>query len=325
MEAAKGLKKPAKMGLGRGLSALVSTAAAVPVAPAPTIISAPRAEPANTNDVLKGGEGQGVTFVPLSQVAPNPSQPRTEFSEQEIAELSESIRALGVLQPILVRSNADGVGYQIIAGERRYRAATRAGLSQVPVLVKNLSDRETLEVAIVENVQRQDLNPIEEAKGYQRLMDEFSLTTQEVAERVGKDRATVSNLTRILKLPPVVQEMVRDGRISVGHAKAILTVKEPVAQISLANKVISESLSVRALESIVSRDVVLESPRKAGAPSGAKRAEAAQHPELEERLRNALGTKVSIHKTSRGGSIELHFFSDAELDRLVDILSVTRE
>lgn len=324
MDAAKGLKKPAKMGLGRGLSALVSTAAPVSVTP-PTIISAPRNEPVNSNDVSFEGGERGVTFLPLSQIQPNPTQPRTEFSEQEIAELSESIRTLGVLQPILVRSNEQGSGYQIIAGERRYRAATRAGLSQVPVLIKELSDKETLEVAIVENVQRQNLNPVEEAKGYQRLMDEFSLTSQEVAERVGKDRATVSNLTRILKLPTVVQEMVRDGRITVGHAKAILTVKEPVAQISLANKVIAENLSVRALESIVSRDVVLESPRKVSAQTVAKRDAEPQHPELEERLRNALGTKVSIHKTSRGGSIELHFFSDAELDRLVDILSVTRE
>lgn len=324
MDAAKGLKKPAKMGLGRGLSALVSTAAPVSVTP-PTIISAPRSEPVNSNDVYFEGGERAVTFLPLTQIQPNPTQPRTEFSEQEIAELSESIRTLGVLQPILVRSNEQGSGYQIIAGERRYRAATRAGLSQVPVLIKELSDKETLEVAIVENVQRQNLNPVEEAKGYQRLMDEFSLTSQEVAERVGKDRATVSNLTRILKLPTVVQEMVRDGRITVGHAKAILTVKEPVAQISLANKVIAENLSVRALESIVSRDVVLESPRKVSAQTVAKRDAEPQHPELEERLRNALGTKVSIHKTSRGGSIELHFFSDAELDRLVDILSVTRE
>lgn len=318
MEGAKGLRKPPKMGLGRGLSALVSTAEAVPVAPQTRM----QHEPINANDVLpRDTDGATVTFVELSRLNPNPNQPRTEFSDPEIAELSESIKALGVLQPILVRSH--GPGYQIIAGERRYRAALRAGLSQVPVVVRDLSDKETLEVAIVENVQRQDLNPIEEAKGYQRLMDEFALTSQEVAERVGKDRATVSNLARILKLPPVVQEMVRDGRLSVGHAKAILTVKEPVAQISLANKVVAEIMSVRALESIVSRDVVLETPRKQSARG--KREHVPQYPELEERLRNSLGTKVSIHRGARGGSIELHFFSDAELDRLIDILSVTRE
>ena len=316
MDVGKGLKRPVKLGLGRGLSALVSTAAPVQAAPVSVVM------PANSNDVsAPTGDSGTVTYIALSRIAANPTQPRTDFSEQEIAELSDSIKALGVLQPILVRSQ--GGAYQIIAGERRYRAAQRAGLLQVPVIIKDLDDRETLEVALVENVQRQNLNPLEEAKGYQRLMDEFSLTSQEVAERVGKDRVTVSNLVRVLKLPAVVQEMLRSGRISVGHAKAILTVKEPAAQISLANKVIAESLSVRALEGIVSRDVVLEAPRKAA--EGSKRTASLQSPELEERLRNALGTKVSIHRTSRGGSSELHFFSDAELDRLVDILSVTRE
>jgi len=321
MDAAKGLRKPGKLGLGRGLSALVSTAAAVPVTP--SIPTATTSIPVNSNDVSTPAELRGVTFVELFRIAPNPTQPRTDFSEPEIAELSESIKALGVLQPILVRRHGDG--YQIIAGERRYRAAQRAGLLQVPVLIKDLDDRETLEVAIVENVQRQNLNPLEEAKGYQRLMDEFSLTAQEVAERVGKDRVTVSNLVRVLKLPNEVQELLRSGKITVGHAKAILTVKEPAAQISLANKVISENLSVRALESIVSRDVVLDAPRKVVAASSKSDAPSSQHPELEERLRNALGTKVSIRRSSRGGSIELHFFSDGELDRLVDILSVNRE
>jgi ParB family chromosome partitioning protein len=213
-----------------------------------------------------------------------------------------------------------------VAGERRYRAATRAGLEQVPVIIKKIDDRQTLEIALVENVQRQNLNPLEEAKGYQRLMDEFSLTAQEVAERVGKERATVANLVRILRLPAGVQQMIADGRISVGHAKAILTVKEPSAQTNLANKVIDESLSVRALEAIVSRVVVFDAAKKSSDEKDGKRnRESAVYPELEERLRNAVGTKVSIHRTKQGGSIELHFFSDAELDRLVEILSASRE
>lgn len=315
MDVAKGLKKPTRMALGRGLSALVSSAMPVPVAP-PTRL--PTTESSNSTDVLLNrGEGE-VSFITLNLITTNPTQPRQTFPEQEIAELSESIKTLGVLQPILVRPM--GEGYQIIAGERRYRAASRAGLSQVPVLIRSLDERETLEVALVENVQRQNLNPLEEAKGYQRLMDEFSLTAQEVAERVGKDRATVANLARVLKLPTVVQEMLRDGRLSIGHAKAILTVREPVAQISLANKVISEELSVRAIESIVSRDVVLDPPRKASSAE-TRRERVPQYPELEDRLRNALGTKVSIQRGAKGGSIELHFFSDQELDRLVDILS----
>jgi ParB family chromosome partitioning protein len=169
------------------------------------------------------------------------------------------------------------------------------------------------------------LNPIEEALGYQKLIDEFSLTANEVAERVGKDRATVANTTRLLKLPQQIQEMVRDGRISVGHAKAILTVREPNAQINLANKIISESLSVRAIESIVARDVVLEAPKREAASIVRRGDRVVAYPELEERLRNALGTKVSIHRKRKGGSIELHFFSDDELDRLVQFLAASRE
>jgi len=262
----------------------------------------------------------GVLYVDVARITANPEQPRVDFPEQEIAELSESIKVLGVLQPILVRPRAGG--YQIVAGERRFRASIRAGLSQVPVLVKDLSDRDTFEVALVENVQRLNLNPLEEAKGYQRLIDEFNLSAQEVAERVGKDRATVANLVRVLKLPAAVQEYLREGHITVGHAKAILTVKEPAAQTSLAQKVIDESLSVRALEAIVSREVVLEEPKK---PRAAKTIETAEFPEIEERLRNSLGTKVTIRRSKKGGAIELHFFSDSELDRLIDILSTTKE
>lgn len=320
-----GVKKNTRMALGRGLSALVSTAAPVAVTP-------PR-EPISNTDITPSASGgatpvvpnEGITFLPLARITANPTQPRTEFLEQEISDLTESIKALGVIQPILVRPIGDG--YQIVAGERRYRAATRAGLAQVPVLIRELGERETLEIAIVENVQRQNLNPIEEAKGYQRLMEDFALSAQEVAERVGKDRATITNIARLLKLPSVVQEMLRDGRITVGHAKAILTVKEPVAQISLANKVISESLSVRAIEAIVSREVVLESPKRNSPHGDTERGgeQATPYPELEERLRNVLGTKVTIRKTRKGGAIELHYFSEAELDRLVQFLSVTKE
>lgn len=317
MDLSKSLKKNTRSALGRGLSALVSSTPAVPVVP-------PQQEPANAVDASPEKSPAGVTFLPLVELRPNPTQPRTHFSEQEVSELAESIKVLGVLQPILVRRHNDE--YQIVAGERRFRAATRAGLEQVPVIIKELDERQTLEIALVENVQRQNLNPLEEAKGYQRLMDEFSLSAQEVAERVGKDRATVANLVRILRLPVGVQEMVADGRISVGHAKAILTVKEPSAQTNLANKVIAEALSVRALEAIVSRVVVFDAAKKGNDEKEVKRGrESAVYPELEERLRNAVGTKVSIHRTKQGGSIELHFFSDAELDRLVEILSASRE
>jgi ParB family chromosome partitioning protein len=318
-----GLKKPAKMGLGRGLSALISTQPAAPV------VVAPQQEPASNVDTPVIGhdstarasaEKGGVTYLKLSEISANPEQPRSHFSDQEIRELSESIKALGVLQPILVRP-FNGA-YQIVAGERRYRAATQAGLEQVPVLIRDLSERETLEIALVENVQRQGLNPIEEAQGYQRLIEDFSLSAQEVAERVGKDRASVANIVRLLKLPPVIQEMLKDGRLSVGHAKAILTVKEPVAQIGLANKIIAENLSVRAIEAIVSREVVFDAPKKGGAKADTSASSNEPlYPELEERLRNVLGTKVTIHRSRKGGKIELHFYSDEELDRLIQLLA----
>jgi ParB family chromosome partitioning protein len=320
MDLAKNLKKPQRSALGRGLSALVSSAA--PVAVATTPASDPlHARPANLEDVpqvVENASVSGVAYLPISALEANPSQPRTEFSDTEISELSESIKTLGVLQPILVRPLGEG-RYQIVAGERRFRAATKAEIAQVPVIIRDLSERETLEVAIVENVQRQNLNPIEEAKGYQRLIDEFSFTAQEVAERVGKDRATVANLVRVLRLPVQVQDLLREGKISVGHAKAILTVKEPSAQISLAHKVIDEGLSVRSLESIVGREVVLDAPKRVAVERQV--VEAPQFPEIEERLRNALGTKVTIRKGKQGGAIELHFFSDAELDRLIEVLS----
>jgi len=310
----QGLKKGSRMALGRGLSALVSSTA-------PVSVVKPQM-PENIGESTSVAEqSTGVLFVDVGRITANPDQPRHDFPEAEIIELSESIRSLGVLQPILVRPVASG--YQIVAGERRFRAAIRAGLTQVPVIAKELSDKETFEIALVENVQRLNLNPLEEARGYQRLMDEFNFTAQEVSDRVGKDRATVSNLVRVLKLPPSVQDMLREGKISVGHAKAILTVKEPAAQASLAVKVIEEGLSVRALEAIVSREVVLDTPKK-GRISGVS-VQAPAYPEVEERLRNAVGTKVTIKKTKQGGTIELHFFSDSELDRLIDILSVSKE
>ena len=342
-QGAAGIKKPARSALGRGLSALVSSTTPPVSVTAPELAQSEaqsRPQPSNADAPQNTAYPQptqpvdsankDLIFLPISQMRANPKQPRQDFSDQEIAELADSIKTLGVLQPILVRplQGAQSSTYQVVAGERRYRAAIRAGLSQVPVIIKSLSDKETLEIGIVENVQRQGLNPIEEALGYQRLMDEFSLTSNEVAERVGKDRATVANTARLLKLPQQVQDMVRDGRISVGHAKAILTVREPNAQIGLANKIITEGLSVRTIESIVKRDVTLEAPKKLGTGEGStvtRVGRAAAYPEIEDRLRNSLGTKVTIRKKRKGGSIELQFFSDDELDRLVQFLAANRE
>ncbi len=344
----KGLKK-GRSALGRGLSALISSPA-VPVTSAygsnvatigQAVMARMAAEsddsvdlnlravptsPSNTNEANTLTPHQQIQFLALDQIYGNPTQPRQVFDDVEIAELATSIKTYGVLQPVLVRpAKADSSrgGYEIIAGERRWRAAKLAGLATVPVIIQDLSDKETLEISLVENVQRSNLNPVEEAEAYQRLIDEFSLTQQEVADRVGKDRASIANFVRLLKLPPEVMALVKDGRLSMGHAKAILTIKEPAAQLSLAKKAVDESLSVRALEDIVSRVVVLDTgnrgrrvPAKAGNSS-----EFNPFPEAIDRMRTSLGTKVSIkHSPAGRGRIEIEYFSEAELDRLVEHL-----
>jgi ParB family chromosome partitioning protein len=264
-----------------------------------------------------------IQYAAIMDVDRGVNQPRREFKDVELKELADSIRSLGVLQPVLVRKIPDTNRFEIVAGERRWRAAQIAGLSQLPVIIQDLTDKEALEIGIVENVQRENLNPLEEGAAYQRLIDEFHLTQQDIADRVGKDRATIANFTRLLKLPNEVQDYLRRGQISMGHAKAILTVREPNAQVSLARKVLKESLSVRALESIVSRVVVLDGGRAGGNRANLKKAEAARDQsalvEVIDRMRNALGTKVNLkHHRSGRGRIEIEYFSEQELDRLVE-------
>ncbi|MCB0333670.1 MAG: ParB/RepB/Spo0J family partition protein [Bdellovibrionales bacterium] len=326
-------KRP-KRGLGRGLSALIS---AKPVPVSPVTESAPSEPSPGSHSKEGGAEGvpqstlptqessslgisERIKYIELSAVVAHENQPRQHFDESEIDELAESIKTLGVLQPVLLRpkKGADGT-YEIIAGERRWRAATQAGLSRIPAIVRELDDRETLEVAIVENVQRSNLSPLEEADAYQRLIDEFSLSQREVAEKVGKDRASIANYLRLLKLPKQVRELLADEKISMGHAKAILTVKEPTAQVSLANKVVDEGLSVRALESIVSRVVVLKSNNPPREKKAAPSTEKTSFPDITDRLRKALGTKVRInHHPSGRGRIEVEYFSESELDRIIE-------
>ena len=326
--------------LGRGLSSLVSAQpqpvrlpnnSAALKAPAEVDKSAMETNVVSmvkTKEVaLEDGGSSKVSYIPVADIAPGQFQPRQEFSETEIKELSNSIQNHGLLQPVLVRKNKAGAStqYELIAGERRWRAAQMAGLLEIPALVKVLSDQESLEIAIVENVQRNDLNPLEEALAYQRLMNEFALTQEGVAQKVGKERATVANLLRLLKLAPEVQEMLRSEQLSTGHAKALLTIKEAAAQISLARKVVSESLTVRNLENVISRVVVLDTGTRK-ATEQIERANSAADassafPEVIERLRNALATKVTLkHKKSGSGSIEIQYHSENELDRLVESL-----
>ncbi|MCB0353035.1 MAG: ParB/RepB/Spo0J family partition protein [Bdellovibrionales bacterium] len=339
------LKPKMKRGLGRGLSALISSAP-VPATPqseereesSSTIQSKESAWDGYRSQLQSTASAAGssgtvvserVRYLPIEEIEANPTQPRQHFNDQEISELADSIRALGVLQPVLVRTAPNASGkYQVVAGERRYRAAKKAGLKHLPVIVRELSERDVLEVAVVENVQRSDLTPMEEARAYDRLSSEFNLSQKEIAERVGKDRATVANVMRLLKLPEKVQELVENSKLSLGHAKAILTVKEPSAQMQLAEKVVREGLSVRSVEEIVSRVVVLDPKHRAKAQgrsrgdgeSGAQSA-LEDSGEVVSRLRESLGTKVVLrHLQSGRGKIEIEYFSEEELQRLVERL-----
>ncbi len=256
----------------------------------------------------------GVVNVKISKVEPNREQPRKNFDEDALQELAESIKQFGVLQPILVQEREDY--YEIIAGERRWRAANIAGLKEVPVIIRNLTEQEIVEIALIENIQREDLNPIEEAQAYKRLLTEFNLKQDEVAERVSKSRTAVTNSMRLLKLSDDVQQMVIDEMITTGHARALLAIEDPEQQYILAQKVFDEKLSVRDIEKLV---------KNLGKTKVQKKSKEKQlgaiYQEIEETLKGKLSTKVSIVAKENGaGKIEVEFFSHEELDRLIDII-----
>jgi len=274
-------------GLGRGIAALIPQR--------PANIAAP-------------------TEIPLARIRPNPYQPRRSTADKAIEDLAASIREHGVLQPILVTEVLDG--YQLVAGERRYRAAELAGLERIPAVVRNLADRSQLELALVENIQRADLNPMEEAHAYRQLADEFGLSQDEIAKRVGRARATVANTLRLLDTDPAVQVAVTDGHITEGHARAIGGL-DPAAQVHLLGAIVSRELSVRQAEELARR---LREPRPAAKPTRT----ASGDPDLErveEDLRRSLGTKVSLARTRRGGRIVIEYYSDEELGRLYERLT----
>jgi ParB family chromosome partitioning protein len=257
----------------------------------------------------------GPVEIPLDRIRPNPGQPRVRFADAELATLTASIREHGVLQPILVTETIDG--YQLVAGERRWRAARAAGLDRIPAVVRQLDTATQLEIALVENLQREDLDPIEAAHGFRRLIDEFGFSQEQVAIRVGRARSTVTNTLRLLEASPLVQQAVIDRTISEGHARALggLSVEH---QEHVVGSVIDQDLSVRQTEELVRR---LRTPRPATA---AATADAARDPDLdrvEEDLRQALGTKVSLARTRRGGRIVIEYYSDEELGRLYDRLT----
>jgi ParB family chromosome partitioning protein len=303
-----------KRGLGRGLSALMP-APPPPVAGSPESASAPAAMPGQ----IAAARPRTYFTAGIEDLYPSPEQPRHNFDEAKLVELADSIRVHGVIVPLVVRPRTGG-GYFLIAGERRWRAAQRAGLHEIPVVVQDVAESVALERALVENLQRADLGPLEEASAYQRLVDEYSLSHEEIARRIGKDRSTVANAIRLLKLPPAARQLVEDERLSMGHARALLGLEDPAAIERAARDVVDRQLSVRATEALVKKTrTTAERPSK---PREAPKAKSASVRDLEERLTRALGGPVVITEDEPGkaGRIEIRYLDLDHLERLLDRL-----
>jgi ParB family chromosome partitioning protein len=275
-----------KLGLGKGLGALL-----------------PGSDIAPTT---------GLSDVPVRAILPNPYQPRSAFDEASLTELASSIREHGLIQPLIVARTSEDQ-YTLIAGERRWRAAQIAGLDTVPAVIKNAAPQQMLEIALVENVQRADLNPLEEAFAYKELAENFGLTQEQIAQRVGKSRVAVANLMRLLKLPEPIKARLADGLITEGHARALLSINDSLVQQRLLSQIVKNSLSVRQTEELVRR--LLEGQQPARKAHAAHRVSADSRA-LEDRMRRALGTKVSLFRSKKGGTIVIHFYSEEELDAI---------
>ena len=298
--------------LGRGLDALLATRSPAPAAATAVVTPAP---------------GDTLRELPIREIRANPFQPRKEFRPEELAELEASLKTNGLLQAVTVRRAADGKGYELIAGERRLRAATRLGWSNIPAVVKEIDDQALLTLALVENLQRADLNPIEEGEGYQRLISEFALTQQDVAEIVGKDRSTVANTLRLLNLPVAIRSMVRDGHLTVGHARALLAISNERDMLELAREIVAKGLTVRDVEQRTRAESPASSRRntkqkKNPRPSGLN----AELKRLQDELRRHLQTDVTISVDDHErGKIEIAFYSSDDLERVLDLVLVSRE
>ena len=298
--------------LGKGLEALLAMKSPEPRNPAPTTSSStPGSTPAT-----------GLQNVRLSEIRPNPYQPRKEFKLEELSELQASLKASGLLQPITLRPSPNGIGYELIAGERRFRAASALGWTEITAVIRIIDDKTLLTLALIENLQRSDLNPLEEAEGYKRLVDEFALSHAQVGEVVGKDRSTVANLLRLLQLPAAVRRLLGDGSISLGHARALLGLGDDRAMIELARETAAQGLSVRDVERRV--QVTPGSRHAARATAGQSRnSGSAESRAIEDRLRRHLQTDVSVHlragKATKG-ELRIHFYSNDDLARVLDLL-----
>jgi ParB family chromosome partitioning protein len=313
----------AKPALGRGLGALLG-GSPVLTSPAP---APPAQPPAQIVPLAAPDTRERVQHVPLDRLRPCPLQPRKDFSAEALQELADSIREQGIVQPLIVRERN---GYfELIAGERRWRAAQLLQLPEVPVIVRQAGDRAVLELALIENLQRENLNAIEEAHGYAQLAEQFQLTQEEIAGKVGKSRAVVANALRLLKLPQAVQDYIRDGRLSVGHAKVILGLTNEKDQKLVAERVIKEGLNVRQTEGVLAR---LHKRGARGARSKEQGAGVLPMPvtdphvaALEDRLREVFATKVQLRYAEGKGTVEISFFSDAELERILQILGMASD
>jgi len=295
----------AKMALGKGLSALI---AAQP-APAPIVAD------------LADDRSEKVWQINLDSITPSPLQPRKEFGTDALSELVESIRQHGIIQPLIVRK-VDG-RHELIAGERRWRAALAAGLSEVPVIIRSASDRDVLELSLVENLQRADLNPIEEAQGYARLAGEFGMRQEEIAQKVGRSRAAVANAMRLLDLHEQVQIWLAQNLISVGHAKVLLALKSPHEQVAVAETILRRRATVRATERLVARQLGTAKPRRRRASTVSVSATAVQN--LQSRLQEYLGTRVILHHGEKQGRIEIEYYGAEDLQRIVQLIGLAPE
>ena len=296
----------AARGLGKGLDSLIPNALGETKTKKETVAK-------SKTETTEEKELQ--TLVKITKVEPNSEQPRKNFDEDALQELADSIKQFGLLQPILVQDRKDY--YEIVAGERRWRAAKLAGLKEVPVIIRNYTEQEIVEISLIENIQREDLNPIEEAQAYKRLLTEFHLKQDEVAERVSKSRAAVTNSIRLLKLNEEVQRMVVDEMISTGHARALLAVENPEEQYNLAQRIFDEKLSVRDVEKLVKN---LHKPTKSKKVDD--KTMQVIYQDIEEKLKQKLGRKVTVTSKGEGsGKIEIEFYNHEDLDRLLDVLN----
>jgi ParB family chromosome partitioning protein len=297
-----------KGGLGRGLDALFADSVPVSRAAEAQISAATGAAPSENKD--EGAEA--VKYISIHDVRPNANQPRKTFDEEKIAELAASIRENGIIQPLIVRKK--GKAYEIVAGERRWRASVKAELKEVPCIVRDIDDEQNMLLAIVENMQREDLNPLEEAEGLNQMIATYGLTQEQVSRSVGKSRPYIANSLRLLKLPDDIKALISEGTISAGHGRALLSVEDEERQKKLTDMILKEGLSVRETERLASEEPAArrkKAGRKPKDPDVAK---------VEADLKEALGTRVSIRKTGRKGKIEIEFFSRDELERLIEML-----